>query len=75
MTLETTCGKDVDAKTIDVNYLIVDASLSYNIIIWWPTINALGAVISILYMVLKYPLPRRRVGTIRGDQPIARECY
>lgn len=60
---------------IDVNYLIVDTLSPYNIILERPTINALGEVISSLYVVLKYPLPRGRVGKIKGDQLIAQECF
>lgn len=73
--LETTCGERVNAKAIEVNYLIVDALSPCNIILGYPTINALRAVISTRNVVLKYLLPGGRVRTIRGDQQSAKECY
>lgn len=33
ITLETTCGKGVNAKVIDVSYLIIDDISPYNIIL------------------------------------------
>lgn len=58
VTLETTRGKVVDAKEIDVIYLIVDALLPYKFTLRRPIINALEAVVSTLYIVIKYPLPK-----------------
>lgn len=69
-TLETTCGEDVKAKAINVIYLIVDAPLSYNIIIGHPSINAHGSVISINYLVLKHALPGWKFSIISGGQVI-----
>lgn len=57
ITLETTRGEGADAKPIDVNYLIMDIISPYNIILGRPTINALGATMSIWYLTLKYSLP------------------
>lgn len=68
MTLETRCDKGEDSEAIEVNYLIVDAVLPYNIILGFSNINALKVVISSWYLVLKYPLPSRLVGTIRGER-------
>lgn len=59
ITLETTCGKGANANDIDVNYLIMDALSSYNIIIETPTLNTLEATVYTMYLVLKYPLMGR----------------
>lgn len=69
VTLETTCGKGMDSKVIDVNYLIMDTLSPYNII--------LGPLrkISTMYLALKFSVSRGWVGIIRGDQQVARECY
>lgn len=75
MTLETMCEEGVDAKEIEVCYLLMDVVFPYNIILDRPTINVLGAIISTLYLVMKYPLPDGRVGMIRGDQLVTQECY
>jgi hypothetical protein len=37
--------------------------------------NLLGVILSTLYLVMKYPLDNGKVGTIKGDQEIARKCY
>lgn len=73
--LEIVCGEGTDAKAIYISYLIVETMSSYNIIIGWPTINAIEAYISIMYLVLKYPQLWGWVSTIREDQKIAQECY
>jgi hypothetical protein len=76
VTLLTTFGEKENAKTIKVRYLVVRTPYaSYNIIIGRPTFNALGVAMSTLYLAIKYPLDKGRVGTIRGDQILARQCY
>ncbi|XP_045791370.1 uncharacterized protein LOC123886075 [Trifolium pratense] len=50
-TLLTTFGEEENAKTIKVRYLVVKTPFtSYNIIIGRPAFNALGAVLSTLYL-------------------------
>lgn len=75
VSLISTCGEGAYAKTINVIYLIMDTMSPYNIIMGRLIINAIRAVISTQYLNLKYPLIDGRVGTIRGDQQVARECY
>lgn len=55
ITLESTCGKGMDAKVINSNYLIVDALSLCNITLGRPIINALEAIVSALYLILRYP--------------------
>ncbi|GAU32582.1 hypothetical protein TSUD_146960 [Trifolium subterraneum] len=76
ITLYTTFGEDENAKTIKVRYLVVKTLFtSYNIIIGRPTFNALGAVMSTLYLSIKYPLNNGKVRVVKGDQVLARKCY
>ncbi|GAU19014.1 hypothetical protein TSUD_193520 [Trifolium subterraneum] len=76
VTLLTTFGEKENAKTIKVRYLVVKTVFtSYNIIIGRPAFNTLGAVLSTLYLSMKYPLNDGRVGTVRGDQAQRRQCY
>lgn len=56
--LETTCGKGEDANVIDFSYLNVDALSPNNIFLGRLTLNALEAIISSMYLILKYPFPR-----------------
>lgn len=62
--LETTCTEGVDARVIEVNFLIMHDISPYNVILRRPTINALGAVISMLYLTLKYMFHDGKIGTI-----------
>ncbi|GAU49430.1 hypothetical protein TSUD_181770 [Trifolium subterraneum] len=76
ITLYTTFCEDENAKTIKVRYLVVKTLFtSYNIIIGRPAFNALGAVMSTLYLSIKYPLNNGKVGAVKGDQVLARKCY
>lgn len=75
ITLKTTFGAKENTKQIKVMYLIIHLSSSYNMIMWRPTFNQLGFVISTLYMCMKYMLPYELVRVIQGDQEIARKCY
>jgi hypothetical protein len=76
ITLLTTFGDKDNAKTIKVRYLVVRTlCASYNIIIGRPAFNALGAAMSTLYLAIKYPLDNGGVGTLKGDQFVARQCY
>ncbi|GAU29444.1 hypothetical protein TSUD_150140 [Trifolium subterraneum] len=76
ITLYTTFSDDENAKTIKVRYLVVKTLFtSYNIIIGRPVFNALGAVMSTLYLSIKYPLNNGKVRVVKGDQVLARKCY
>ena len=73
--LHTTFGEGRQTKTIPIRYLVVDAHTSYNILIGRPSINALGAIVSIPHLAMKFPSPQGDIITVHGDQRAARECY
>ncbi|GAU16859.1 hypothetical protein TSUD_368080 [Trifolium subterraneum] len=76
ITLYTTFGEEENAKTIKVRYLMVKTPFtSYNIIIGRPTFNILGAVMSTLYLSIKYPLNNGKIEVVKGNQALARKCY
>ncbi|XP_039687900.1 uncharacterized protein [Medicago truncatula] len=75
VTLKTTFGTGDQQKSIKIRYLVINAPSSYNAIIGRPSINLLDAFVSTKHLMMKYPLDNGRVGVIRGDQKIARECY
>ena len=60
--------------TRNVNFLIVDYSLSYNAIIGRPTLNNWKAVTSTYHLSVMFPT-EYGVGEVQGDQLTARECY
>ena len=60
--------------TRNVNFLIIDCSLSYNAIIGRPTLNNWKAVTSTCHLSVKF-LTKYGVGEVQGDQLVVRECY
>ena len=55
-------------------FLVVDAPSTYNILLGRPSLNAIKAIPSAYHMMIKFPTTSR-VGMVRGDQRVARECY
>lgn len=60
---------------VNVKYLVIDAPLSYNIIIGHPALKTLEVVLSMLYLSMKYPLGNGHVSVIKGDQKVTMKCY
>lgn len=75
VTLKPICREGADVKIININYLIIDTTPPYNILLGRPTINALGAAVFTWYLTLNFFLLDGRVGTIRGDQQATHKCY
>jgi len=75
ISLKTTFGTRENAKTIRVKYLVINAPNCYNIIIERPSFNLLGIFMSTRFLVMKYPMKKGKIGTLRRDQKTARECY
>ncbi|XP_021835027.2 uncharacterized protein [Spinacia oleracea] len=48
---------------------------AYNIILGRPTLNRVKAVVVTHLMLMKYVCDKGQVGTIHGDQQLARDCY
>ena len=65
----------VSSHTIDINFLVVDIPMRYNVILRRPTLNAIKAIISPYLLLIQFELDHRRVGKLYGDQKMARECY
>ena len=72
--LVLTLGDPPCQATTIVRFLIVDAPLAYNVLLGRPSLNAIKAILSAYHMVVKFPTTNR-VGMVRGDQRVARECY
>ena len=60
--------------TKDITFLVVDCSSVYNAILGCPTLNSWKAVTSTYHLMIKFST-KYRVGEVRGDQVVARECY
>ena len=57
-----------------MRFLIVDAPSANNMLLGRPSLNAIKAIPSAYHMMIKFPTTSG-VGMVRGDQPVARECY
>ncbi|XP_041020616.1 uncharacterized protein LOC121262251 [Juglans microcarpa x Juglans regia] len=60
-------------------FLVVRTRSAYNEIIGRPTLNALKAITSTYHLKMKFPTCEvhgpRRIGEVRGEQVLAKECY
>ena len=74
MTLTITVGIHLRQLTRQLDFLVVDCPLSYNVIIGRPTLNRWKAATSTYYLKVKFPIDNG-VGEVKGDQVLARECY
>ena len=72
--LVLTLGEPPCQATTTIRFLIVDASSAYNMLLGRSSLNAIKAIPSTYHMMIKFPT-ESRVGMVRGDQRVARECY
>ena len=72
--LVLTLGDPPCQATTAVRFLVVDAPSAYNLLLGRPFLNAIKAIPSAYHMMIKFTTTSR-VGMIRGDQRVARECY
>ena len=59
------------SKTVEVDFIVVDAYSPYTVIIARPWLHTLGAVSSTLHQKIKYPFGGK-IEEILGDQTMAR---
>jgi len=74
VTLSVIVGTYPTQVTKEIDFLIVDCPLTYNIILGRPALNILRAMTSTYHLKVKFPTTHG-VREIRGDQVLARECY
>ena len=72
--LVLTLGEPPRQATTAARFLIVDAPLAYNMLLGRPSLNAIKSIPSAYHLIIKFPTVNG-VGTVRGDQRVARECY
>ncbi|XP_019241947.1 PREDICTED: uncharacterized protein LOC109244903 [Nicotiana attenuata] len=60
--------------TLETTFHVMNQDTTYNSIIGQPWINAMRAIPSSLYQVIKFPTPWG-IFSIRGEQRTAQECY
>lgn len=69
-----TLGRHAQAKTVDVNFMVVNITSCYNAILGRAALHAFQAVMSSLHQCLKFPT-EGGMCTVKGSQKRARECY
>ena len=72
--LVLTLGEPPCQATTTTRFLIIDAPSAYNMLLGRPSLNAIKAIPSAYHLIIKFPTVNG-VGTVRGDQRVARECY
>ena len=55
-------------------FLVVDAPYAYNMLLGRPSLNSIKVIPSAYHMMINFPTVSR-IGMVRGDQRVARECY
>ena len=74
VTLTVIVGMYPTQVTKEVDFLIVNYPLTYNIILGRPSRNRLKATTLTYYLKVKFPTAHG-VGEIKEDQVLVRECY
>lgn len=73
--LETTFGVGKLSQIVLVQYIIVDANTSCNILIKRPSLDALGAIVFTPHLAMKFPNSKHNIITIKANKKEAQECY
>ena len=68
-------GDKAKARTPEVDFLVVDVPLEYNVILGKPILYKVKAIITPYSLQLQFEADDGSVGTVQGDQRTARECY
>ena len=71
----TTFGQGQLSKIFTIGYLIVNANISYFVLIGGKTLNKLEAIVSTPHLKMKFPTLIGETVTVKLDQKQARQCY
>ncbi|XP_072071935.1 uncharacterized protein [Arachis hypogaea] len=69
-----TIGKGTRSRTLSIDYIVVNVSSVYNVLIGRTTLNQLAAVVSTPHLCMKFPT-LEGIATIKGEKKLARRCY
>ena len=72
VTLHLTLGTQPKTRTIKVDFLVVNYPSAYNVILGRPTLNKIGAVISMASLTMKFFTDNGEVASVKADQVAVR---
>jgi len=73
--LRRTFSDGTSAQTINIRYIVVDATSAYNLLLGRPYLNKLSVVSSTRHMKMMLPSLDGGVITIKSDHKTIRKCY
>ncbi|XP_025611373.1 uncharacterized protein [Arachis hypogaea] len=73
--LRTTLGEFLNAKTLDIQFLVVDCISPYNVILGRPSLNSFGAIVSRIHLCVKFSVQDNILATVQANHKEARQCY
>ncbi|XP_016199133.1 uncharacterized protein LOC107640090 [Arachis ipaensis] len=73
--LKITMGDHPLSETKDVQFLVVDYTSPYNIIIGRPFLNSFGTIVSTIHLCVKFQVQDDQIAIIHSYQIEARQCY
>ncbi|XP_016206923.1 uncharacterized protein LOC107647360 [Arachis ipaensis] len=65
--LRTTLGEPSNSKTLDIQFLVIDCSSPYNIILECLSLNSFGAIVSTVHFCVKFPVQDNMVAIVYAD--------
>jgi len=68
-------GDKIKSKNLEVDFLVVDVPTAYNVILGWPILHKVKAVITPYLLQLQFEADDDSIGENHGDQRADRECY
>ena len=73
--LKVLFGQKLGTKAVMTRFIVVDCPSAYNTILGRPTLNHLGAIVSIVHLAMKFSGEDGSVITVRGKGSDARRCF
>ena len=74
ISLPMTLGEYPRQSCVIADFLVIDQSSAFNVILGRPSLRELRAITSIHHLFMKFPMPQG-VGKVKGDQQESRQCY
>jgi len=60
-------GDKTKFKSLEVDFLVIDVPTAYNVILGWPTLHKVEAVIAPYLLQLQFERDDGTIGEMRGD--------